>query len=476
MAHNFTGSANLYVSKAGNDANAGTDPNSPKLTLASAVSAMTNGQTVRLGEGYYYESIALGSKFGTFIGDGIVVIDCAAGGFTHTATSSTYVFTNIRFINGTGYSGVSATGGSVTFNICRFLMNLSGDVQFRTFNYCSFVSSSITCTGRNTHIAYNNTYVNSTIAPTVNFTQFYNNIVDSGSIVSTTSVIVAANYNYNCLVGGIRHAVATPVSTGTYQDVAGNYYNLALAGSGGTGTLGDPFRQGNTAGATFYLATHKILYTTYNVNSFSSDPQFNHSSAYNFTIALTSPCFKTGVGLVTIGAFEAAFVQKAGVDITGTFTNISGTTDLTVTSGTTGTIEEDWVAFSPSFLKTLGIFRYTGALTFDKSQSGGTARNRNVPDTTVYAGADASGGGNPDRLVFELAWYTGSGTPAVLADADNGGYATAGTYVKFRWGLEPSFDSFGVSNGEPSWNYTTPQIYINCTYFKKKTTLADNYV
>lgn len=479
MAHNFSLGANIYVSKAGNDANAGTDPNFPKLTIQSAITAMTNGTVIVVGTGYYFGAISWGTKFGTLRADGMVVIDCNGGAFSaaYSGGASTLILDGLMITNCSGSGVTASTVGTVNFTRCFFNCAVTGQVQNRTITNCVFIGNTISANGSVSLSFTNNTFINTTITTTSIPTVFKDNICDSGTTINSNSTITGANYNYNCIQGGIRNTVASAATSGVITDVAGNYYDLSIAGTGGTGTLLNPFQRGNTANAVFYLAAHKTAYSSFNVNSFSTDPLFNHASAGNYTISLNSPCFKTSsVAGVNIGALEAAFVQKSGVDIAGTFTNITGTTDLTISGGTTGTVEQDWVAFSPSQLKTLGVFRYSGALTFDKSVVPPVARNRNVPDARVYSIGDVSGGDNPDRLVFELAWYTGSGTPTTLADADNGGYAPTGTYTKFRWGLDPSFDAFGVPNGEPNWNSAVSQIYIACTYFKPKHVLTDSYI
>lgn len=75
----FKLTGNIYVSKSGSDANPGTDPNNPKLTIASAVLAATTGQTIIVGSGLYQEdNITVGiSK--EIIADGIVVMSGLAG-------------------------------------------------------------------------------------------------------------------------------------------------------------------------------------------------------------------------------------------------------------------------------------------------------------------------------------------------------------------------------------------------------------
>ncbi len=491
MANTFTKTGNYYVSKAGNNANAGTSKDLPKLTIASAYSAASTGHTIVIGEGVYFGAVNLGAKRITLEGDGIVVLDLNGGDFSMMEFGDTLAnnYNNLIIRNGVITTPFAYNPNQLyNFNDCHILCAFttnnvsSGITHTVNFTRCvissvfTFKNNSITVTSSTAYsLNFSRcTLFNTTINATDNVLSFKDSILESGCVINHASATVA-NFSYNCIRGGVSRNSASVVTSGIINDVAGNYYDLSIAGSGGTGTVSSPFQRGNTLNAVFYLADHLIAYPTYNANSFSSDPLFNHSIAGNFTISLNSPCFKKSSTGLNVGALETAFVQKAGVDIAGTLTNITGTTDLIVSGGTSGTIEQNWVQYSTSSLRTLGIFRYTGALTFDKSITPPVARNQNVPDTTVYTGGDASGGGNPDRLVFELAWYTGVGTPTVLADADNGGYISSGTYAKFRWGLQPSFDSFGVSNGEPNWNPTVTQIYLACTYFKPRFTLTNAY-
>ena len=62
--------ANIYVRKSGSDSNDGSTPALAKLTIASAISAMTSGDTIYVGSGVYREqSLTTGSKNVTIIGD-----------------------------------------------------------------------------------------------------------------------------------------------------------------------------------------------------------------------------------------------------------------------------------------------------------------------------------------------------------------------------------------------------------------------
>jgi hypothetical protein len=480
MANNFIQTGNRYVSKAGNDANAGTSANSPKLTIASAISAATSGDIIVVGTGYYYENPTRTTKNLVFVADGIVVIDGNGGTLALGSSGSVNNdWTDFRFINFTSITYSVGTGAG-NFTRCWFESSLNfSSTNTRTFASCVFIGSTITLSAGTTSQFNNCVFVNTTFSGNA-ISTFKDCITDSGTTVRMISTITTGNFNYNCIQGGILMPFASTVTTGVIQDVNSNYYDLSQSGSGGTGTVGNPFKRDNTLGAIFYLAAHKVAYPTYNVNSISTSPQFNNASKKDFTIAYTSPCYRTGsTGTNNIGAFEVALGRYAGTDITSgsaTLTNISGTTDMTINTGggTTAVIEEGWVAFSPAALRTLGIIRYVGALTYDKSVTPPVARNQNVPDKAVYTGADASGGGNPDRLIFELMWYTGSGTPTTNADGDNGGFATAGTWVLFKANTAPQFDIYGKSNADPAFN-SASVLNIACTYFKIRWTLTNAY-
>lgn len=472
MAHNFQKTGTYYVSKAGSDSNSGTSPDAPKLTPQAAINAAATDNTLRtivIGSGYYTGSLTIGNRNVMLVADGIVIVDLNLGNYTTNSNggATSGGANGVWFINGSVVSAVSSGGSS--FTNCIFETNF---VTNNTFIY-SFISSlliniSIVGTNRNFNLC-TLINVNHTTAGIGSFT---NSIANSGCLLSVTTS-TAANFNYNCLNNcAIRMNYASTVTSGIIQDNIGNYYDLSIAGTGGSGTIGDPYWRGNTQNTSFLLTAHKVAYPTLNVNSFNSDPLFNNASIGDFTLQPTSPCYKTGSSGATIGDLGIAKAKYVGVDYTPVVTNCVGTTDITVNGSGTGIIETPWIQYNSYSIEAMGELKYTGRLKFDKSETLGTSKNTNVPDAVIYSNDTSTQGGNPDRLVIELAWYTGGATPTVLADADNGGLAAAGTWTKFQLGLPPTFSAVtGVSNADPTWNRLDTQLVVGCTWYKARITL-----
>jgi hypothetical protein len=74
MANNFKKTGDLYVSKSGSNANAGTDPNAPLLTIESIATKGTTDNIGIIGDGIYQEkNIELTAR--GFISDGLVICE-----------------------------------------------------------------------------------------------------------------------------------------------------------------------------------------------------------------------------------------------------------------------------------------------------------------------------------------------------------------------------------------------------------------
>lgn len=475
MAHNFQTTGTYYVSKAGSDSNAGTSPDAPKLTIQAMITAApvdNTSRTIVIGTGYYVEAITIGARNLAIVADGFVVIDLGAGSYSINNTSS---LTGVVLINGT-FTKAGTASNSVTN--CLINCNRAGSTSaVISYNSCVLLNSVDSSTSGSN--SFNRcTFINS--STNINTTTITNSIATSGSNLIVSASTTAANFNYNCLYNnGIRVNTSATATSGVIQDVNGNYYDLSLA-SGGIGTSLLPYGRAECAFVYFYLAQHKTAYPALNVNSFSADPLFNNATYSDFSLKYNSPCLKSGSGAVNIGSKNANISFYAGVDFSSVdsiYTNVSGTTDLVISSGTSCTIETKWMPYSPGVLKAIGIPVYVGSIKHNKSASGGSANNNNVPDAEVFTNNTSVQGGNPDRLVIELAWYTGSGTPTVLSDADNGGFATAGTYSKFMINQQVSFSAVtGLPNGHPAWMSSQAQLIPAATYVKAKITLTNTYL
>jgi hypothetical protein len=532
MANNFRIAGDYYLSKAGSDANAGTTGDLPKQTIGGAAAVGTNGQTLVIGSGYYAENFTLNRVLS---GDGNVVI---AGTGSNAATI--YSANNIIFV---GHGSIT-TAGTVNITNCEFRnctvrVNSIGYISNCKFINCTLVQVSNGLNGLNNCIL-----INSPLP--LFFVNMGGGSVHQNNYADFSSTITVANQlsamNCNDFEGGIIVNQASAITSGVIQDINGKYYDLSITGSGGTGAIGTPYQRGNTLGASFLMAAHKVAYTM-NANSISAPPLFNAVSKLDFTLQSNSPLIGTGVSgsNITSANVATASIASDDADFTaanGAFINgLSGTTDLTVTSGS-GLIVLPPKLYSTS-IREVGIVRYVGALTFNKSVTPPNSTNQNVPDAQVFAGADASGGGNPDRLVFEMRWsssasvvkilktattisgnnvvsitntsglavgqeISGAGIPlgslvtsvnagvsVVISnnatasatittlftdptDWDNNGFAAGGSYTKFQWNAKPNFDSSGKSNADPAFNAATA-LSIGATYYQMKITLTNSY-
>jgi hypothetical protein len=92
---------------------------------------------------------------------------------------------------------------------------------------------------------------------------------------------------------------------------------------------------------------------------------------------------------------------------------------------------------------------------FDKAQPGGSATNQQVPDSAMYAGSDAGGNGNPDRLQYQLRFCQASAQPAQDSDWDNGGLLPAGAFGDFEFDTQPMIDAGGVTNADAAFDSST---------------------
>ena len=470
MPNNFKQTADFFVSKSGLDTNAGT-ADSPKLTIAGAVLGSAINQTLALGSGLYFEGFNAARNVG---GDGIVKI-LGNGSNSWTGGNGYYYvnlsFENISFI--TPFSFIQQcffkdctvspdTGGSgvTNFNSSIFVnCTISGAVGPGSFSSCIFV---------------NCTFTNYNITNGANL--FINNYVDPNSTILFNSWSGSAINNN--IQGFLGTNIASVVTTGVIQDKNNNYYDLTLVGSGGSGTAVNPFRRGNTATGVFNLSNFSAAYTVA-VTNINVNPLYNSIANLDFTLQANSPHRFYGSG-GTIGNTQYAFAKYVGIDpeatAQATLTNLSGISDLVITTGASGTFLSGPVQASLSLaLVELGIMHYVGAIYHNKSATGGTAQNQNVPDSQVFAGSDVSGGGNPDRLCFELRWSTKATAPVVAGDWDNGGAFTAAAFQKFMWNKKVSYDNTNKTNADPAYSVTSPQSFVGCTFYQIKVTLTNAY-
>jgi hypothetical protein len=494
MAHNFRLTGDYYVSKEGSDSNDGLTPDTPKLTYQAVLNLITTGvtRTIIVGAGVYKEAIsksmnATNMKIRT-IADGYCVFEGNG--------SNTFVFLNGSF-----------TGTEYTFNGFEFRNYATVDISQRNNHNptitlenciikCPFGTTSNV--GNHTTLYKKCVFINasSTIKvvssiPEIEKCIFINTLwtLDTGSTLSyrvfdsyfnSSSGVACSNNvnsNYNNNQGAFCNHAATTVTTGVYQNTAGQYYDLSLAGSGGSGTIGDPFRRDNTIRTFFALSVFKILYPTANVNSFSADPKFNNVANLNFTLQSDSPHIKTGEGGVNIGGTEYAVYVAATDDpfdadaVSVTNLSYSGN-DYVIDGATTGEVVSGPISLQWPAVRPLEKIHYEGLLEFNKSITAGTSGNQQVPDQATYT---TGAGANPDRLSIYLRFSTQELEPTTDGEWDNGGYYTAGTYQLFEINAKPQVDAGGLGNGDPSFVGSGSFFDIIPTWVQVKVKLINNY-
>lgn len=277
---------------------------------------------------------------------------------------------------------------------------------------------------------------------------------------------------------------ATAVTTGTYQDAYGNYYNLAIATSTGTGTLADPYGRPLTNGRPFRFTEHRALYPTFNASSSAYDPKFNSVENYDFSLASDSPMIgKASDGVSNIGGTKYAVRNPAA---SSAFSGSSATVDAGlgfrytnyVISGSavTGSVTSAPILVNNLEKKVLQKVTYNGLLAFNKDTNAPSGSNVNVPDIETFTSASGNAGANPDRLVYYMRFTSGSAVPTTDAEWENAGLWTAGTYNVFEWNTKPSIDLSGRGNGSSSFNPADTPTYIQAQWIQLQIKLRNDYL
>jgi hypothetical protein len=505
MAHNFKLTGDYYVSVDGSDSNNGLTKDTPKRTVQAGLNLMTtSGKTLIIGAGVYRESISFVQNINVIIyikGDGKVIFE---GNQSNRFYLSSPNGTGISFIDNIEFRGYLALDfnyfiGDNNLSNCIIKCNIYTNAQNTSYKLQisnsiilnTFLYSNITLC-----YLYNCIVVNSNINSSTGVNPFSGVVCSTkaatilkdsvfiNSAIGALSTITAANFNYNNFYNNstIIMTLASTVTSGTVIDFYGKYYNLAIATSTGTGTIGDPFGRPFTNGAPFAYDQHKIAYPTYNVNSIASDPLFNSIEAQDFTLQATSPCLGKASDGTNIGGTKYALRYAATGDAFNTsavsISNLAlSASNWIVSGGTTGEVISAPILIS-SVPKVLQKITYNGQLEFDKLITPGTAGNRNVPDQEVYDSTVQPpnvAGANPDRLVYYLRYSTQASQPTADAQWDNGGYWTAGNYNTFEWNTKPGIDSLFVGNGAPTFNSAVTPTYLNVTWIQLKVKLRNDY-
>lgn len=472
MPNNFKLVGDYYVSKAGNDSNTGTSPDSPLLTIQAALNK-SNNSTIIVASGVYTETLSKTAGNGgaiRLLGDGTVVLDgqysrtilFRAGGVNSIGT---ILMRNLEFRNyllATFQGDTSNNAFTSQFIDCVFnnmtmncVLNSNNSGEINSFLRCRFINTRSTSTigwafitNQATQIVFDsciiynsfltgNDFVTSTEILNTGISLFTNNYVDENSTLKTyarslvssraaVTSISPSNFNYNNIQGKIMMPFSGSVSgTGSYM-VAQNF------------------------------AQHRLDYPTYNVNSFSSDPLFNNSRIFNFSLQSGSPHINAASDYQSnIGGTEYAVAVSAS---SAEFTTNASSFGLQLIDSSSYTISGSEVTGSitsgPIFLqwprtKPLTSLIWQGDLNFNKSVSGGLSGNTNVPDWQTYM--SESQGGNPDRLKINMRYSTQQNQPSSDSEWDNGGYWSAGSYEMFEINQKPKVDPYGRGNGNPEY-------------------------
>jgi len=488
MPNNFKLTGNYYVSKFGNDSWDGLTKDTPKRTINGLLNSLGSGGSglsVIIGSGVYSETISSVNKAITnFYGDGVVILE---GQNARTLTfqvisGASYLFNNIIFRN---YSTCSFTAplGVGNFIDCNFLTNFSVNTPSTIFTKCNLINSIITGNASSFVSFILSNLINVSFSSLL-ISRINDSYVNNTSIVTMNPSVTTTNFNYNNIQGPIVMNTATAVTTGVYRDSFGNYYDLSISTSTGTGTLADPYGRPLTNSRAFGFTNHRILYPTFNASSSAYDPKFNSVENYDFSLASDSRMIGAGSdGVSNIGGTKYAVRNPAA---SSAFSGSSATVDAGlgfrytnyVISGSavTGSVTSAPILVNNLDKKVLQKVTYNGLLAFNKDTGSVSGSNVNVPDVETFTSASGNAGANPDRLVYYMRFTSGSTVPTTDAEWENAGLWTAGTYNVFEWNTKPSIDLSGRGNGSSSFNPADTQTFIQAQWIQLQIKLRNDYL
>lgn len=388
--------ATRFVSKSGNDVDAGT-PDLPKLTIAAAISTIGAGHwTIIVGTGEYAENnIALNSKSITLEGDG----NCILKGDGTNA--------GVKFGSGTGYHEL------VNFTLTNYLvpLSLTSGIKMRDGSVYNCIInggsiSNLTALFANSFI-YENKFINCSIS-----------IPDSGDV--TKKIVFKKNLWINCSFSSFEKEQLNMNSDLFYncqitssEVTIGTYFNTCLF-------FGTDF----TINAVLYadMETAKAA-LAWAGSAIESDPLFlgNPTSRFEFLVERTSPVINRGVNGDNIGGLRTGNVQNEASTEFGVSPQLNTNTswvssELQVTSGTVGRRESTSIDLGQVFNSP--IVTINALLDF-------LNHTPDAENTMV----------NPNHLIFEADW------------AGNDGVFN-GVWEKFRFEIPMQIDTNGLYSGE----------------------------
>jgi hypothetical protein len=493
MAHNFKLTGDYYVSKEGVDTNDGLTPTTPLLTIQAALNKITTGVTrlIIVGTGVYREPIsytlsATNRKVRLYADGQCVIEGDGANSFVVVNSSNTGTEFTINGFELRNYLDIDISprlNHNPTYNILNCTIkspmwsnNLWSGTHTYLIENCVFINSiSVGNITNNSMFMRKCILINSSVlSSTVNPILALNTYVDSQSFINGNG----AN-GFNNIQGGLVVNSASAVTTGVIQDTVGNYYDLSLAGTGGAGTIGDPYWRDNTNGAGFFLAEHRIAYPTLNTRSFSADPLFNDAPNLNFTLQSNSPHIKaasdyvSNIGGTEYAVYIAATDDELDLDATVTDLTLAGGAYTITSPATEGSVISAPIFLQWPIVKPLTKIEYTGGLEFNKSITPPAAGNNNVPAYDTYT---TGAGANPDRLSIRMRYSTQQTEPTLDAHWDNGGYWPAGEWRVFELNAKPKIDVNGIGNGSPTYIESSSLGDLTPSWIQTEIVLRDDYL
>lgn len=446
MAHNFRLTGDIYVSKAGNDANNGLTKDTPKATIYGGYTAITAiAQTIIIGAGVYEENISRIGNNTNLKGDG-----------------------NVK-IRGNGSNVFNVSNGGQGFTDITF-------ENYATMN-CTTVSSIVRCTFLNIPNiigayagAVNCIFINCTMATGATLTCSY------CIFINTYARIIGCNSSY------FNSASALKVSaTSTGSIVSNNIMGPIVSYNGTTYADLSAFKADNAISAT----------------NFNLPPKFNNVYKYDFTLQYDSPHIGTASdGVSNIGGTSYAkvsdmFVSPEWQIANGAVYSKNNGADIALNAAEADIVYDGQdlvlavgktkghvipapvkVAANPQVLQGINL---NGIGYFNKSANNGSLMNDNVPDADAYPAALAgAAGANPDRLSYGFRFTDADTQPGSDVDWLNGYNGTAGAFVLLELFGKPMMNSNGIGCGSPLYDPASG-IELSVVWVQPKITLTRLY-
>ena len=452
MANNFRITTGIrYCSKAGNDTNNGTSPETPKASLNGILFNAGNLSTgaIVIGAGMYEEAANVNTTGNVtpslLTSDGKVIFrGNGTNSFIWNRYSGSYATSKLEFQNYAAFNMAYAAFTDCTFNQ---IPNLSTQLPTSGTHFTRCIFINCTITGGNSTFE-SCIFYNSTVQSCAGMKNCYAN---GNSPITFVSGGTGGNYDYNNLMGNLR------IGTGAYQ----------------------------------LMAAHKSSNPTYNINSFSISPKFNNPEKLDFTLQFDSPHIGAASSGGNIGGTSYGVTSVFGtspewqVANGATRVNIDQSAqDAVISAGQTS----GFTVCAPCRLfvnpTEIMVLQYTGQLMFNKSVNGGTASNNNVPDANVYMADAVNGGNNPDRLTIEMRWANTDEMPSpdtdTHSDWNNSGYGAPGKFYKFEINEEPRLYFNPADNlyyGSGSVSYIPANSFsFPVTWVQYRVTLTNAYI